>query len=180
MSSIAQRRHARAGDAIPFDFRVQMPRTEDLQHLRSGLDRGDTPLSPTRLFEMGFRPPTSTNLITPAHQCGVTTPVVPKAPKLINFRRNSFAKSRWLPTPTEGVLPTVVLDSITPPSPTISPTVSQILSETARPSLVNRSLSWLSFRPLPSMDTQRSDIIESGGRFKYSDRNSLESPFESA
>lgn len=184
-SSIAQRRQAR--DGVSLDFRVQMPRAMKLHPRNSNSDEGDARLSPSCLFQMGCT--ASTNPITPIDQCGMSTPVVPKAPRLIDFRRGSFAKGRWLPTPTEGVLPTVALDSMSPPSPdTNTPGLrtasldTKILSAATRPSLLNRSLSWLSYRQLPTADTQCPQTIESDGRFKNpnSDGNTLESPFESA
>ncbi|KLO18531.1 hypothetical protein SCHPADRAFT_936030 [Schizopora paradoxa] len=180
--SIARRRQAR--DGVQLDFHVQIPRNTYLEAQQSSAEDGDIRLSPSCLFDLGSK--SSMNPITPAER-GMSTPVVPKAPRLIDFRGGSFAKSRWLPTPNEGVLPTVNLASMTPPSPTTNTRVSKsatldskIHPGTTRPSLVNRSLSWLSYRQLPGKQSLRANESDTCFNNTELGRNPLESPFEHA
>lgn len=98
------------------------------------------------------------NPVTPADQCIKEPLHPPEMPRMINVRRHIVG--RWVPTPTEGVLPTLssVTAEITPdcsPSSELSAefdssdiprNILQGHSQQRRPRIPARAVSWLSYR----------------------------------
>lgn len=91
-------------------------------------------------------PERSSNPRTPIDQCYKSLVASPKAPRRIGSHHN-----RWIPTPTEGVLPAVL--AATNPQISISDSASDCnhaqsnainIGQLTRPKLSGRSLSWLS------------------------------------
>ncbi|EJD05939.1 uncharacterized protein FOMMEDRAFT_153286 [Fomitiporia mediterranea MF3/22] len=106
---------------------------------------------------------------TPVEQCHKNPTVPPEIPRLIDVQRNTVG--RWIPTPTEGVLPSFSTFSASSSSDSVSScerssesssSESALSNATerihARPSLPKRALSWLSLPTQNAPDEHSSPL----------------------
>ena len=96
----------------------------------------------------------SSNPVTPIEQCSNGLPVLPEAPRMIDVHRN--ISGRWVPTPTEGVVPALSYAVINSPTTTSEETDCSLMdSESSmscttkghqrRSKVSSRRGSWLSY-----------------------------------
>ena len=120
---------------------------------------GTSDLTPCSAFSLhvgqSAGPRDGLNPMTPLDQCHKNPLAPPEIPRVVNTHRR--AVGRWIPTPTEGVLPSLsCASSVSSPLSTTSPKSSSESSSNgssgsnstehmqSRPRLSGRNLSWLS------------------------------------